>query len=403
MKKSTSLLINPKYWNQDKGQVRQLAEFRDKLNLQNSLNDLRAHVLKSFNDSYSKGELIGSDWLESSIRKFFNQEDESDLQYLRDYGRYFISNLPNKIQKNGRTGVSIATIKKYKSTLNKVIEFEKFKRKKYRISEVNLKFHRDFINFMHDKKNLNYNTAGKYLGCTKTFCLDAKKYGIKTHPELERDEFRETREPTYFVTLSESEIDRIFNLQIDTEYLDNARDWLIIGVWTGARAGDLLSLTSDNIRDGFIEYTARKTNQKIVLPIHWQVESILAKREGELPRSTSTQKYNDYIKEVCRLAGLDELCKGAKMNSDSKRKEVGEFPKWQLVSTHIARRSFATNHYGRLPTPVIMSATGHKTEKMLLAYIGKSPQDNAIQLQDYWQRQKEMKSNPTMSVIKNAK
>ena len=42
-----------------------------------------------------------------------------------------------------------------------------------------------------------------------------------------------------------------------------------------------------------------------------------------------------------------------------------------LMASHVCRRSFASNLYGILPTPLIMSITAHSTEKMLLNYIGK--------------------------------
>lgn len=80
----------------------------------------------------------------------------------------------------------------------------------------------------------------------------------------------------------------------------------------------------------------------------------------------------------------------------------GEFPKYQLVSTHICRRSFATNHYGKLPTPVIMAVTGHTTEKMFLNYIGKTAKDNAKELQKYWniQELKNSQKEPRLNVVK---
>ena len=72
-KKSTSLLVNPKYWNNDKGKVKHLSEFTDKLNLQNSLDGLRSEILGSFNTSYANGGIIDSDWLSSAIYAFFDQ------------------------------------------------------------------------------------------------------------------------------------------------------------------------------------------------------------------------------------------------------------------------------------------------------------------------------------------
>ncbi len=403
-KRSTRLTIDPKNWNSNKGRVRNLAEFSNKLNTQNALNGLQSHVLGNFNSDYSEGTTINSDWLNRTIDGYFNQSNDTDLRYLTDYGAFFLENLPNKILRDGRTGVSLATIKKYRTTLVKVQEFEKRRKNRLKIDEVNLKFHKDFIHFLHNEKNLNYNTTGKYVGCLKTICIDAKKYGIKVHPDLEKDEFRMTREKTYFVTLSEEEITAIFEKDLSrTPYLDNARNWLIIGVWTGSRVSDLLKFGSDNLKDGFIQYTSQKTKQKIVLPIHWQVRAILDRNNGEFPRAISSQKYNDYIKDVCELAGINELCKGGKFNSESKRKEIGNFPKWQLISTHVARRSFATNHYGKLPTPVIMAATGHQTEKMLLAYIGKSSQDNANVLREFWEKEMIKRDHkPQLQIIKTS-
>ncbi|MAW95922.1 MAG: hypothetical protein CMF36_02150 [Leeuwenhoekiella sp.] len=87
---------------------------------------------------------------------------------------------------------------------------------------------------------------------------------------------------------------------------------------------------------------------------------------------------------------MSEMVEGARtteVKDNVWRKEKGSFPKWQLVSTHICRRSFATNHYGKLPTPVLMAVTGHTTEKMFLNYIGKTAKDNANVLNDFWQNQ----------------
>lgn len=156
----------------------------------------------------------------------------------------------------------------------------------------------------------------------------------------------------------------------------------------------------------------KKTSQKIVLPLHWQVKAILEKNNG-FPRKISTQKYNDYIKKVCQKVGLTEKIEGAKtidINNTEKtkkknpslyRKQKGFFEKWELVSTHIARRSFATNHYGKLPTPVLMSATGHTTEKMFLAYIGKSSIDNAEILKNYWNKLEQIKEKKSILQIAN--
>ncbi len=406
LKKSTSLLINPNYWNTEKGTVKQIAKFDDKTNLKNRLNELQTHIENKYNDGYMSGMVINGDWLGNTINTFFNQDNQTDLNYLLDFALHFIETLPSKVLNNGKTGVTANTLKRYGTIVNKIREFEKVQQKRIKIIDVNLRFYQDFKHFLTVKQGLNLNTTGRYLIYIKTLCIEAKQYGIKINPEVERKEFRETKEETTFITLSESEIEQIHQAKLTAPYLDNARKWLIIGVWTGARVSDLLKFTEKNVTNGFIEYTAQKTGQKIILPLHPQVKEVLRRSNGEFPKPISNQKFNDYIKKVCQKVKINQKVDGAKQTEIKKgvwRKQKNTFEKWELVSTHICRRSFATNHYGKLPTPVIMAVTGHATEKMFLKYIGKTSKDNAETLNNYWQNQETKKRRePKLTAIKNA-
>ncbi|GGW58625.1 site-specific recombinase XerD [Winogradskyella epiphytica] len=405
LKRSTSLLINPKYWNTQKGSVKQIAGFVNKKNLQNDLNNLETTILNSFNDHYSSGGIINSEWLNKTIKQYFNQNDNTDLNYLLDYAKQYKENLDTKVLNTGNTGVTDNTKKRYNTIINKVSAFESYQKRRYTFESVDLKFYNDFKNYLSKVEKLNLNTTGRYINYIKTLCLDAKKHGIKINPSVLNGEFRATKEKVNFITLSETEIQTIFKHDFtETPYLENARNWLIIGVWTGARVSDLLKFTKDNIHNGFIEYTAKKTNQKIILPLHPQVKEILENNKGEFPREISSQRFNDYIKKVCELAGINEMVKGSKSKKLKKkvwRKVKGEFSKHELVSSHICRRSFATNHYGKLPTPVLMAITGHKTERVFLNYINKTANDNANTLNEFWQLQEQKKQQkPILDIVK---
>lgn len=411
IKRSTSLLIESSFWNAEKGTIRQIAKNTEKRNLQNKLNGLKEYILNQFNNTYFDGGVISSDWLNDAIKTFLNQNTNVDYKYFTDYAEYFYENLGNRILKSGKTGVAENTKKRFRSIINKVKEFETSRKKRLLIQDVNLKFHKDFIHFLHNKQKLNHNTTGKYLMLVKTICLDAKNYGIKINVELENKLFIAPKEKTNFITLSNEEINKIYNTSFkDKPYLENAKNWLIIGVWSGARVSDLLNFTEKNITNGFIEYTAKKTNQQIILPLHQQVKEILQNNNGKFPRNISNQKFNDYIKKVCKDVGINELVEGAKtvnINADTEgtnkvfRKVKGTYKKHELVSTHICRRSFATLHYGKLPTPVIMAVTGHATEKMFLKYIGKTAKDNADVLSEFWKHQEHKKEQkPILEIVK---
>lgn len=411
--RTTSLSIDPKYWNNTKGTVRPSAEFKGKQKLIKRLHELQGEISSCYNEDYANGVLINSEWLNRVILNFFDQDKELQKEFLTDYAEYHLKTLPNKVLKNGQTGVKPTTYKKYQGNINKLKAFEKFKGKRYLLSEVNMNFHRDFIHYLKTENNLNFNSIGKYLTMVKTLCLDANAIqGLKINNAILNGNFRTTKEATSFVTLSEKEIESIFYKDFSkTTYLENARNWLIIGVWLGARVSDLLTLSRENIKGEYLEYTAKKTGQKIVMPMHWQVSATLEKLNGNFPYKISSQKFNDYIKTVCSEAGINEMVPGNKRKVIGEtdtgkkiwRKVPGTYTKDKLVSTHICRRSFATNHYGKLPTPVIMSATGHTTEKMLLGYIGKAPQDNANVLMEFWKTAKAKRDKePQFVVHKNA-
>lgn len=165
------------------------------------------------------------------------------------------------------------------------------------------------------------------------------------------------------------------------DYLDNARDWLIIGCYSAQRVSDLLKFEETKIiEDDFLEFTQKKGNQPIVIYMLPKVKQILNKRNGEFPRRISDQKFNKYIKEVCKIAGLNEKLTGGKMLN--KRKLVGEYHKWELVTSHICRRSYVSNFRPILGDENVMAATGHKSPKMLDIYDQRKELEKAKQTKD---------------------
>jgi integrase len=124
--------------------------------------------------------------------------------------------------------------------------------------------------------------------------------------------------------------------------------------------------------------------------------------ENNLPKKLLHQKLNDYIKVVCKLAGIDTIVKGTKLNTETNRKELGMFPKYDLMSSHCFRRSFATNYYKKIPTPILINITGHSKESLFLTYINKREDKDAnadLFMQFYEELNKD--KTPQLKIIKN--
>jgi integrase len=95
-----------------------------------------------------------------------------------------------------------------------------------------------------------------------------------------------------------------------------------------------------------------------------------------LTQVISSQKFNEYIKTVCRFCGIDELVQITR-TVEGKR-ETAIYAKYELVSSHTARRSFATNAYkAGIPILAIMAITGHSTEKVFMKYVRVSKGEQA--------------------------
>jgi integrase len=390
---STGYTIEPKNWSDATGKVKQTSSNKEKLNLSNNLEQLQRKITDSLNTEKGNGVLINSEWLDNVIKKFKNPLLEAKTELLIEMIELYKDGLKNKINKSTGRKTAPATLRNFNTTISRLEKFETYKKAKFNVHEIDLSFHSEYIKYATDKLMLSVNSIGKDLRQIKTVCLDARDKGIEIHKQIESRRFNAPSEPTSFVTLSELEIEMIKKQQFkDAGYLDNARDWLIIGCWTGCRVNDLMKLTNNNILmtpqgQKFIRYTQSKTGKQVDIPIHSHVNEILERLNG-FPRPITDVKFNEYIKTVCEQAGIIDEVQGSKQNKDTHRKEVGIFQKWELIRSHTCRRSFATNHYNKLSNKLIMAVTGHATEQMLLNYIGETENTHLEDFLNVWSNDK---------------
>ena len=382
----TGKTIYPKFWKDNK--IKRAAAFDDKLNLENALNDLTALILRKRNDSITDGIVLSNGWLQEVLGEWQGLTKQDKSTYFDDVMQLSIDKMPFR-QRQGKVGLSPGSIKNYKTSLNRFKKFQVHKASRILLSDINLEFYNDFLTFLRDTLGLAANSIGKVVKNIKTICREAQEQGLKVNQQVFGKSFIPPSEETMFTTLNPEELELIATYE-GKQYLENARDWLIISCWTGCRVGDLMKLDTNNIKKinqdiNLIEYTQNKTGKTIKAPMRKEVELII-ERLGSFPRPTSPEKYNDYIKQVCQQVGINEIIKGTRQNPVTHKKEVGMFEKWKLIRSHIGRRSFATNHYNEFPNKVIMAVTGHSTEKQFLKYIGEVESDHLQIFIDQWSR-----------------
>lgn len=389
---STDLKVLPSHWSSTKQKVKNVTGVTYKDEINNHLFDLENFIISEFNSDNSKGIYIDRDWLKTKIANHFNRpvnDDAIDQVFFLPFVKRFIELAPSRIIKGKNKPVSAGTITKYNTTQKKLEQYEAKFKTKLKFTDLNLTFYDRFVNHLTQDQKINLGTVGNYIGTIKTIAREAKLQGLPVHEHINHPKFFAPKVKADSIYLRDADINKIYNHDYKgVERLENARDLFIIGLRTGLRVSDFLRLKDANIKEGFIEVETQKTGQNVVIPMHPQVKAILEKHNG-FPRSISDQKFNLHIKDVCKEAGFKQEIEGSLINPKTKRKEKGVYPMHKLVSSHICRRSFASNLYGKLPNMVIMAITGHQTEAQFLKYIKITPKENAKMLQQFWLKQNE--------------
>ncbi|TXB66857.1 tyrosine-type recombinase/integrase [Vicingus serpentipes] len=400
--KKTGFTISPNDWSTTTKRPKQNDAHLK--NLFNKLNKLSNYIYEQINEAEIKGEIINSFWLENVIDTHFNRLGKINLNnnLLTTQIEYIIDNAnTRKIKGTSKVGLSQNRIKGYVTFFNLILRYEKHLKCKIRLTDINNSFVDKFTNWLMNKENYSINYSGKMLDNLKTICLDAKKRGIKINdfaPNIES--FKEIKKDKDIITLSFDELEIIRNKELTKDHLINVRKWLLIGCEIGQRGGDLLNLTKDNLRyienNLVIDITQQKTGKNVTIPIYKDyIEYILTK---EFPYKISNQKFNQYLKDLCKECNINEVVSGKKYDNKKKRKVSGNFPKYELITSHSLRRSFATNYYKHIPTPILIEITGHSKESMFLEYIGK-PKDKDENAKLFLKLVKEM-NNKTENNLK---
>ncbi|WP_312764477.1 phage integrase SAM-like domain-containing protein [Epilithonimonas sp.] len=350
--------------------------------------NLKREIEESYKSTHQK---IDKEWLKNIIYPQ-TKEDSKDISFI-DYCNKFLESKGTTISNDYVTKVNC---------IKKIIEryIHNRKLKHLLLIDIDNDFKNDFERFCTDVEKYSINYFERNFKFIKTILYHAQGNGYPIYSGLNR--IRCKTEKTMFVFLTTEELDLIEKSNFSDEHLETAKDWLLISCFSGQRISDFMrfdtSMITEKVIRGrnryFIEFTQEKTNKQISLVLDERIIKILKKRNWSFPRKMSEQRYNEHIKKICEYVGIDEIVEGTlavKDESDSiktrkknnRRKIKGYYPKWQLVSSHIGRRSFASNNFGKIPTPLLMVATGHSTPTMLMKYIGKIDEQQSLALAEY--------------------
>lgn len=370
LKYSTSQKINPKFWNPEKQRAKETRQFPEYSEFNTLLNNIESCVNDSYRKLLNDKKAPTPELLKSPIDKLLNKDTGREKD-LVSFAEYLVETTDRKPQ----------TKKQLKQAIRNLREFKNESKRSLHLDSIDIEFYDEFVDFLI-KKNYRKNTIGTLIKNIKVFMNEAVDRKITNNLQFKNRRFKTIEEPSESIYLSESDISCLYELDLNgNSRLDKIRDLFIIACCTGLRFSDFSQLRNENIsNDGsLVRVKTQKTGELVIIPIKSMVRRILEKHSGIPPQVISNQKMNDYLKELGQLANIKEAVLITATKGGQQQTHV--FEKWQLITTHTARRSFATNAYlQNVPSISIMKITGHRTEKSFLKYIKISQEDNANKL-----------------------
>ncbi len=345
--------INPIYWSKSKTSYIR-SSYNDDSTLNNYLKSLVSKIDKIVRDAKTNDKVLTIDFIKSKFLETSDHKIEKSFFHL--FEKFISSSESSKTH---------GTIKNYKTSLQQLKNYSSNRNFQFDFDSINSAFYTDFVDYLINEKKNSNNTIGKHIKTLKAFLTWT--VDNKYSHNLEYKKFKVYRESIEIIYLTDQELKSLYNLEITERELEKARDLFCFGCFTGLRFSDIASVNNNNVSDNEIQIRTQKTKEIINIPLIPQASAILKKYNNVLPLIYN-QKLNKALKILGRLAGINQYVAIQKYRG-SKRID-SKIPKYDLITTHTARRTFITLSLEKGIRPeVVMSITGHKDYKTFKAYI----------------------------------
>ncbi len=402
-KVGTGVKLQPELWDNDNQKIVNLTQ-KQKTNLQklyggittkNQLTQYQEELFSMVNKiktleskflyegiSYSADMIVEA--LKGSVTVKTKKEDPSNLVY--DFiDRYIVEHELTRVK---------GSLVVYKSLKKHLKNYQIKTKTNIRFDKIDYSFMHAFQNFLigweerHETtgtiKTLNNITIGKQLSTLKTFLGYAKRQGIKVNDGFK--DFSIKKDKLEVIALTQEELDLLFNFNLSSnKRLDQVRDVFCFSCVTGFRFSDLQQLRREHIKEMEIRLTIKKTKEHSIVPLNSYSKAILEKYidlASPIPM-ISNQKFNKYIKELCKLAGIDDPIEIIRYKGATKQSTI--YRKYEVISAHTGRKTFATLSLEKgIPAETVMKITGHADYKSFQRYVKVTEERKRNEMQKAW-------------------
>ena len=342
------------------------------------LNQYSLLLEETIKDCTQKNVFITRSYLKNVFALHFKKQDKTFLKVV-DAIQDFIDT------KNKSEGQSLSWKQKYSNLKKKLEYFEKHKNKKLGFEEIDQDWIDEYCGYLRTIKKKpfkphNDNTLHRNINFLLTFLYWAE--GKHHNINLNKIKNPVKKYQPDDVHLTSEEVELLEKMQLPKESLERVRDLFLVGVYSGQRFSDYSIFEKADLKGEMIIKKAEKTEKESFIPMHPKLKKLLDKYDWKLPK-ISGQKFNVHLQNICKIAEIDDEIKETIYRGAEK--EIVYKPKYKMISSHTARRTFITLSAERgMPDHVIMKITGIRDPKTLLKYKKTSQKSIVESMKKYW-------------------
>jgi site-specific recombinase XerD len=326
------------------------------------LDTLEEKVKKAHREAMLKGSVVSVAELKQVLQP---EESKPKPKLFFDYFAEFQQSAKLK-------GRKYNTLRNYVSLRNHLQEFSQYTGQKLNAEAYDLKVHDKLLEYLVYEVEHAPNSVFSVVKNLKVFFkFLSEERGMKLHPDVAKIKASYISVEKIFLTLEELEQLRKASLR---DNLDKVRDVYLFACYTGLRYSDLENLRPMHLveRKGLklISIIQKKTGTRVELALNTPALAILEKYQGKYERCLPVivnQKMNYHLKEVGQLAEIEATAE--KLVFEKGQPKRVEVKKWELMTVHTARHTFATLSLMKgMTVEVLQKLMGHNKIQNTMVY-----------------------------------
>lgn len=405
----TGITIEEKHWDEGRKWIKVMRGTTDQANLLRNLNAKLRKKVDYYEEQWTKLEAISGEFTAAEFKAYLDGDLDPVRGTTMDFLPWvhdFVANFDTKPLPGSSKAGTKSTKKKYMADLRILEQFSVETGEELSWQNMDANFCRKMrqwraskpANYFRpgyaDSSRTSEGTIGRWVKTVRGWITRGRSLGVHSFDHHLHPEWTVKEADVLRFALSQEQVQAFLDWEVPEAPrgggprtgVMRARDLFCVQCTVGVRISDLPQIIkqyNDDPSRAVFNVHMRKTDSAVTVPVMDLVHKVAKRHGGKLPQIGSLTRLNKLLRKGAQLSGIfDQKMLKPVLDEQGQRKMI-EVPQYELVTSHAARRTFATYLVSKgIPTRTVMSMTGHKVESEFNKYVNMNAADTALQVKE---------------------